>query len=887
MNGGGVVATFTANISGYMNAMKQMGNATKETTSNTGKSGTGFLKMGALAGLGASTAVSAFNGLKRGITGIVGELESSIAVWSTFEQNMAGLGKSKGQIKGIEKELQSFAQKTIYSSADMASTYSQLAAVGVKGTTQLVKGMAGLAASATDPQQAMKTLSQQMVQVAAKPKVQWQDFRLMVEQAPGAMASVAKHMGMSLDQLIAKIQDGKISSKEFMKAVAETGTNKTYSGMATQYKNIGQALDGLRETVGIKLKGAYKEFAAGAVSSLSRVIDAIGKIDATGMARKLKSAFNGLMTTLAPLGTAIGGLFQTIWGIISNLPWGTIATVAGAAFKVLVSTLTAVVNIAKSLMGNDIFKMFAVGAVSAIGAAKGVALVAGAFTKVITAVSSVVRIFTAVISVIKNFAMIVQVAGSVFKAFGLILGMNPFVLIIAAIAAVVAALVFFFTKTKLGQEIWKKFLDFLPKAWDAVKNAAVTIWNGIANFFVGLWNGIVSVATAAWTAIVTFLTTIWQGIAPLAMAYWNVLVTFYTTLWTIISTLFVTAWNVITTVLTTVWTAIVTVAMAIWNGLVAYYTTLWTIVSTIFTTVWNTIVTVLTTIWTTVVSVAMTIWNGLVLFFSALWTGVSTVFTTVWTTISSFLTGLWNGIKSVASSVWNGITSAISSAVSAVSSVVMSIWNGLSSFITGLWNSVRSIVSSAWNGIRSVITSIASGIVSSVRGTWSAFTGIVSNVVNGIRNGFNALRSFSLASAGRAIMDSFMSGLRAVWGKIQSFVGNIAGWIKDHKGPVSYDAKLLIPAGSAMMAGLNGGLVSGFSQVQSTVSSMAGSIARDVNGLVDTNRMGVDVNSSNVLDQSERVQPTFVVQNSLDGNGLNTIVKSAEANDTAKNTYFR
>jgi phage-related protein len=163
----------------------------------------------------------------------------------------------------------------------------------------------------------------------------------------------------------------------------------------------------------------------------------------------------------------------------------------------------------------------------------------------------------------------------------------------------------------------------------------------------------------------------------------------------------------------------------------------------------------------------------------------------------------------------------------------------------------------------------------------------VSNVVNGIRNGFNALSHFSLAGAGRAIMDSFMSGLQAVWGKIQSFVGSIAGWIKAHKGPVSYDAKLLIPAGSAMMAGLNGGLVSGFSQVQSTVSSMAGSIARDVNGLVDTNRMGVDVNSSNILDQSERVQPAFIVQNSLDSNGLNTIVKSAEANDTAKNTYFR
>lgn len=843
MNGGSVIATFTANISGYMNAMKQMGNATKKTTSNTGKTGTGFLKMGALAGTGATLAVSAINGIKNAVGSMIGELNQSSATWKTFTANMQGLGKSKGQIASIKNELQDFAQKTIYSSSDMATTYSQLAAVGVKGTTQLVKGMGGLAASAENPTQAMKTLSQQMVQMAAKPTVQWQDFKLMLEQAPAGMAAVAKHMGMSLNELIAKIQDGSIKSKDFLKAVGETGTNKTFSKMAEQYKTVGQAMDGLRETLANKLQPAFDSLSNVGIKAISGIVDALGRIDGKKLASTITGAFKGLMSTLAPLGSAIGGLFQSIWGIISSLPWGAIATAAGAAFKVLVSAITAVLNVAKSLMNNDIFRMFAVGAVSAIGAAKGVALVAGAFTKVITVVSSVVRIFTAVISVIKNFAMIVQVAGGVFKAFGLILGMNPFVLIIAAIAAVVAALVFFFTKTKLGQEIWKKFLDFLPKAWDAVKNAAVTIWTAIANFFVGLWNGIVSVATTVWTTITTFLSTVWQGI--------------------------------------------VTVAMTIWNGLVTFFTTLWATVSTIFSTVWNTIVAVLTAIWTAIVSVATGIWNGLASFFSSLWSGVSSTFSSVWSAISSFLTGLWNGIKSVASSVWNGITSAISSAVSAASSVVKSIWNGLKSFITSLWNSVKSVVSSAWNGIRSVITSIASGIVSSVRGAWSAFTGIVSNVVNGIRNGFNALRHFSLADAGRAIMDSFMSGLQAVWGKIQSFVGNIAGWIKAHKGPVSYDAKLLIPAGNAMMAGLNGGLTSGFSQVQSTVSSMAGSIARDVNGLVDTNRMGVDVNSSNVLDQSERVQPTFVVQNSLDGNGLNTIVKSAEANDTAKNTYFR
>lgn len=62
----------------------------------------------------------------------------------------------------------------------------------------------------------MKTLSEQATQMAAKPKVQWEDFKLMVQQTPAGMAAVAKTMGMSLTDLISKIQDGKIKNRRFL-----------------------------------------------------------------------------------------------------------------------------------------------------------------------------------------------------------------------------------------------------------------------------------------------------------------------------------------------------------------------------------------------------------------------------------------------------------------------------------------------------------------------------------------------------------------------------------------------------------------------------------------------------------------------------------------------
>lgn len=102
---------------------------------------------------------------------LVAGLNESSAAWKTFQANMQMNGKTADEISKIKGELKDFAEQTIYSASDMASTYSQLEAVGTKNTTALVKGFGGLAAAASDPTQAMKTLSQQATQMAAKPKL--------------------------------------------------------------------------------------------------------------------------------------------------------------------------------------------------------------------------------------------------------------------------------------------------------------------------------------------------------------------------------------------------------------------------------------------------------------------------------------------------------------------------------------------------------------------------------------------------------------------------------------------------------------------------------------------------------------------------------------------
>lgn len=234
----------------------------------------------------------AANSATNGVRAFVGELNESTVAWSTFEGNMRQMGKSPAEINAAKKSLQKFAQDTIYSSSDMASTFSQLAAVGTKNTTQLVKGFGGLAAAATDPKQAMKTLSQQATQMAAKTTVQWQDFKLMLEQTPAGMAAVAKSMGMSTRQLVKNVQDGTIKTEQFLNAVAKTGTNANFSKMATQYKTVGQALDGLKETLANKVQPQFKKLSDIVIKVITKITDKLGKVNFKKFADKLIDDIN-------------------------------------------------------------------------------------------------------------------------------------------------------------------------------------------------------------------------------------------------------------------------------------------------------------------------------------------------------------------------------------------------------------------------------------------------------------------------------------------------------------------------------------------------------------------------------------------------------------------
>ncbi|MCT2893518.1 tape measure protein [Lacticaseibacillus paracasei] len=264
------------------------------------------------------------------ITGLIGDLNEASASWQTFNANMQNLNMPDKQIAATRKELQEYAQQTIYSASDMATTYSQLAAVGTKSTDILVKGFGGLAAASADPAQAMKSLSQQATQMAAKPKVQWQDFQIMLEQSPAGMAAVSRKMGMSTSELIAKIQDGKVTTGEFFDAIEKAGNAPGFQKMATQYKTVGQAVDGLKETITNRLIGAFQSVSQSGIKTVSLLTDRISNINFDNLAKGITKPIDYInahfdtVTDIAKnifkIGQIIGGtIFKTAYDVVIDI----------------------------------------------------------------------------------------------------------------------------------------------------------------------------------------------------------------------------------------------------------------------------------------------------------------------------------------------------------------------------------------------------------------------------------------------------------------------------------------------------------------------------------------------------------------------------------------
>ncbi len=531
-------------------------------------------------------------------------------------------------------------------------------------------------------------------------------------------------------------------------------------------------------------------------------------------------------------------------------------------------------------------------------------------------------------------AAAVALGGGLQALWGIMLA-NPITLVIAAIAAVVAALVLFFTKTKTGQQMWSNFVNFLKNAWNGLVSVAQTVWNaitqafqkpieiiktlwsGIKDFFSQLWQGIVSTAQGVWSSFTTgmapiidsiknlwsaltdFFSVLWQGIVTTAQTIWNTLVQIFTPIveaikavWQPLSEFFSTMWQGIVTVAQTIWQGLVTVIQNVWTNIQTVVQTAIQVLSTVIQTGMQVIQTIWSTIWNVLSTVVQTVWSIITTIVSTAINALAGIIRAVTAAIQGDWSGAWNAIKDVVSTVWNGIKTVVTTAINGVRSVITSVMNGIKSVMTSIWNAIKSVTSSVMSGIRSVVSSgmssvrsVVSNMMNAVRSAFSAGWNAARSVTSsGINAAVNVVRSAasSMASAGRNFVMGFVNGVRGAIGAAASAAASMAraamSSAKAALGIHSPSRVMRDQVGYYVAAGMAVGMRNNADMVQKAANRLAQSavpsidLGASINGVMNQGRLSNTINGTINHELTVNQQPAYI-NVALGGSEYSTFVE--------------
>ena len=496
------------------------------------------------------------------VTGIIGKLGGLLGKLGAVAGiagglSFAGLAKASDEnslrnsrLKMVTNDVGGLKQKTFTASQQSGADYGQQLdsiaklkmltkglfndAEAVKFTSTLDKAFKVSGTSAGEASAAMYQLNQAMT----SGKLQGDEFRSVMENAPILAQKIAESMGVSMAQLKKLGSEGKITSDVIKKAVLgsaddiEAKYNQmplTFGKVWQQAQNAGQqAMDGLLTKVnqllntpmGQKmaqdLQGAFTGFAGMANGALDGILNIFGKLNFAplleplkGIGQTLSQAFsgiggegltNGIAGALNGIISLAGKVAQVVGQMISGINFGQISQIFG-------DIMNAFNSFWSSLDLGSIGNMFSMAFSSFMQIvtmltpalapilqtlAVIINLVVQFATSLMPALSVILQIGAVLISVVATaiqivvglFAGIASVAISVFSAISAVVTG-----VMSAILSIVSGVV-----NSIGAAV-NKVATFFTTNFNKAKSVAQGVINSIKGFFDGLAGTVSGIAS--------------------------------------------------------------------------------------------------------------------------------------------------------------------------------------------------------------------------------------------------------------------------------------------------------------------------------------------------------------------------------------------------------
>jgi tape measure domain-containing protein len=615
-----------------------------------------------------------------GAVGAVGGLTAALG-WGrlksvdTAQAQLRGLGYSAQDVDRISGQLTDALADGMMTMAEGTTAAANGMAAGVKEGKELTRYIQLMDSAVVAGTGSFDEMNKIFGQTADLGYLTASNFDMMIERLPAFSKNMQEHMGVGSDALREMLNNGEVSMDDFL-AVVEDGYGGmaeemagTWSGMAANVKNwvgiIGQTL----------LGGVFQQ----SKDSINEFIDWLTSDEVQAWAAE----------TSTIVSAAFAKVLAAVRAVIEW--WGNLN---GATQKVILTIAGIVVAIGPVLMIVGKLIMTVGSMITAWGT------IIGVFSKVGAVVGGAGKVFGLLSPILTVLGKGVGIVTTALRALWLTMLANPIVLIIAAVAAVVAALVWFFTQTETGKEMWASFMEWLAGAWEWIKTTAQQVWDWIVQKVVGAWTWIRDKTAEVWNVIVSWIQENWDTITR------------------ILSLL-----NPVTAVIRN-WDLIKEASAAAWEWIKQKISDLWQGIKDAVSS-------------------------------AAQW--VKDKVTQIWNAIKATNQTIWNAIKTAISNVWNGIKNAISNALNVVRNFISSGWNGAKNLTTNAWNSMRNAVSNGVSGVVNFVRGLPGKILSAlgnigntlynsgrslIDGFKNGITNAFSNAVNAVRNGMNRIRSF-------------------------------------------------------------------------------------------------------------------------------------------------
>jgi len=472
--------TIKGETSQLLTALNKAGFAIDKFTKKSGDSGD--KTKNAFSGISGAVSVAAGNLISAGVHKAFDMINNSVDgairrvdILNNFPKVMSNLGisadDSKKAITRMADALKGLPTSLDSAAASVQRLTSKNGDVGKSTEMFLALNNAILAGGA--PMDIQATAIEQISQAYAKGKPDMMEWRALQSAMPAQLKQIAQAFfqnGSAIDEYLKKAEGyakkNPMSStgKELVDQLTavKNGTGDMTTALGTAMRTGIVSMDDFMNT----LTKMNKEGVNGFQSFEQQARNSTGGIQ-TAIENSKTAVVRGIAKIIEAFGS--GSLAETVSGL-------------GSGFEKALDSVAGLIKFVKD--NSAVFTVIAVGV--------------GVFTGAVVAYNTAVWLASAAS---KAWTVATQIATGVQWLFNAALNANPLTLLVVAIAAVVAGIVWFFTQTETGKNIWNGFVEVLSSTISSIGQWFKGLWDGIVSIFSGVAGWFGGIFQGAWNAI--------------------------------------------------------------------------------------------------------------------------------------------------------------------------------------------------------------------------------------------------------------------------------------------------------------------------------------------------------------------------------------------------